>query len=131
MVCSLRSIYFDSFNLACNKNKLCKTLDYWFREMLNFDFLEKGLERVSPPHFEYDFSRKMFLMLYSINWPNFIVWWPLHLEILDSMCIAVICFLGCVVINYEINLIFLIKLFFYKTKMSRQKIKYLENGKSY
>ena len=41
--------------------------------MLNFDFLEKGLGVVSPPHFMYDFSRKMFFMLYSINWPNFIV----------------------------------------------------------
>ena len=52
-------------NLAYNKNKPYKTLDYWSRDMLNFDFLEKGL---------YDFLRKMFVMLYSINWPNFIVW---------------------------------------------------------
>ena len=35
--------------------------------MLNFDFLEKGLGIVSLPHFVYDFSRKIFLMLYSIN----------------------------------------------------------------
>ena len=35
--------------------------------MLNFDFLEKDLGIVSPPHFAYDFLRKMFLMLYSIN----------------------------------------------------------------
>ena len=35
--------------------------------MLNFDFLEKGLGIVSPSHFVYDFSRIMFLMLYSIN----------------------------------------------------------------
>ena len=33
--------------------------------MLNFDFLEKGLGIVSSPHFVYDFSGKMFLMLYS------------------------------------------------------------------
>ena len=31
--------------------------------MLNFDFLEKGLEIVFLTHFVYDFSRKMFLML--------------------------------------------------------------------
>ena len=31
--------------------------------MLNFEFLEKGLGIVSPPHFVYDFSSKMFLML--------------------------------------------------------------------
>ena len=35
--------------------------------MLNFDFLEKGLGVVSLPHFVYDFSRKIILMLYSIN----------------------------------------------------------------
>ena len=34
--------------------------------MLNFDFLEKGLVIVSP-HFVYNFLRKMFLMLNSIN----------------------------------------------------------------
>ena len=28
--------------------------------MLNFDFLEKSLGIVSPPHFAYNFSRKMF-----------------------------------------------------------------------
>ena len=35
--------------------------------MFNFDFSEKGLGKVSPAYFENDFSRKMFLMLYSIN----------------------------------------------------------------
>ena len=35
--------------------------------MLKIDFLEKGLGIVSLPHFVYDFSRKMFLMLHSIN----------------------------------------------------------------
>ena len=35
--------------------------------MLNCDLLEKGQGVVSPPHFMYDFSRKMFLKLYSSN----------------------------------------------------------------
>ena len=35
--------------------------------MFNFDFLEKGQGIVSPQHFVYDFSRKMFLVLDSIN----------------------------------------------------------------
>ena len=35
--------------------------------MLNFDFLEKGQEIVSPPNFVYDFSRKIFLMLHCGN----------------------------------------------------------------
>ena len=59
--------------------------------MLNFDFLEKSLGIVSLPHFVYDFSTKMFHMLYSINGPNFIVWFNLLLEILASMCIAIVC----------------------------------------
>ena len=35
--------------------------------MVNFNFSEKGLGLVSQPHFVYDFSRKMFLMLHCIN----------------------------------------------------------------
>ena len=80
-----------ALKVAYNKNKLHKTLDYWYRDVLNFDFLEKGLGIVSPPHFVYDFSTKMFLMLYPINWLNFIVWLPLLLEILRSICIAIVC----------------------------------------
>ena len=34
--------------------------------MLNFHFSEKGLGLVSPSHFVYDFSRKMFLMLHPV-----------------------------------------------------------------
>ena len=42
------------------------------RDVLNFDLLEKGLGLASPPHFVYDFSRKIFL-LYFINWLNVII----------------------------------------------------------
>ena len=35
--------------------------------MLNFNFPEKCLGPISSPHFVYDFSIKIFLMLYSIN----------------------------------------------------------------
>ena len=99
--------------------------------MLNFNFPEKGLGLVSASHFVYKLSRKMFLMLYSINWPNAIVWLPLLLEILDNMCITIVCYPGCDVIKFEINFIFLIKLFCYMTKKLRQKFKYLKNGKSF
>ena len=44
--------------------------DCWSRDMLNFDFL------VSPPYFGHDFSRKIFLILYIINAPSFIIWLP-------------------------------------------------------
>ena len=59
--------------------------------MLNFDFVDEGLGIVSAAHFVYDFSTKIFLKLYSINLPNFIAWLPLLLEILDNMCIAMVC----------------------------------------
>ena len=99
--------------------------------MLNFDFLEEGLGIFSSTHFVYDIFRKMFLTLDSINWPNFIAWLPLLLEIFVKLCIAIACFPGCDVVNFEINLIFLIKAFLYKTKKSLQKFKYLENEKSF
>ena len=101
--------------------KLHKISDCWFRDMLNFDFLKKDLGLVSLPHFVYDFSRKMFLMLYSINWGNFIVSRPLLLEILDNTCFETICFPVYDVIRFQFNLSFLIKPFFYLTMRVRTK----------
>ena len=82
-----------------NKSKLYN----WFREILNFDFLWKGQGLASPAYFVLDFSRKSFFMLYSINWPNFIFWLPLLLDILGNMCNV-------------INLSFLIKEFSHMTR---------------
>ena len=65
-----------ALKLLYNKNKLYKTLDHWSRDMANFKFSEKCLGVVSPSYFVYDFSRKVFLMLHSINWLNFIAWLP-------------------------------------------------------
>ena len=86
--------------------------------MINFDYLEKSLGIVSPAYFVYDFLRKMFPLLYSINWPNFIVWLPLLLEILDNICVLQLFVNQLIyhVINIEINPIFLIKSFFYMIK---------------
>ena len=69
VVCSLVSIYFDIHQPGIQWKQKCKTLHYWSRDIFNFDFLEKVLEIVA-----YDFSRKMFLMLYTVNWSNVIVW---------------------------------------------------------
>ena len=114
MVCSLIPLYFDShqLKLGYNRNKLFKNLHYWSRDMLNFNFLDKGLGIVSPAHFVYGFSTKMFLMLYSINWPNFISWLPLLLEILGNMFIAILYQPSCDVMGFEMNLIFIIEPFF-------------------
>ena len=53
-------------NLAYNENKFHKTLGCWSRDMLNFDFLGKGLKVVFPGHLVHDFSRKI-LQSYAIN----------------------------------------------------------------
>ena len=47
---------------------------------------------------------------------------PLLLEMLGNMCIVLVCFPGCDIINFEINLGFLIKPFSYMTKEVRTKI---------
>ena len=47
--------------------------DCWSRKTLYFNFSQKRLALAFLPHFVYGFSRKIFLMLYSFNWLNFIV----------------------------------------------------------
>ena len=32
---------------------------------------------------------KVFIMLYSFDWPNFIFWLPFYLEILGNICIVI------------------------------------------
>ena len=54
--------------------------------MLNYSFLGKGLGIVSPPHF----VSQMSLMLYSINWQNFIASLLLLLEVLVNICVATV-----------------------------------------
>ena len=97
-------------NLANNKNKIYKDFEYWSRNMLNFDFLEKGLGIVSPPHFVHDFSRKTFVKLYSSGWPLFIAWLSLFLKILVNMCIAIVLQLFvnqfCDIIDFKLTMFF-------------------------
>ena len=69
-----------------------------------------------PPHFLHDFWREIFLTLYFVNWPNFIAWLSLLLKILGIMRIVIICFPDCDVINFELNLSFIIRSFFIETK---------------
>ena len=54
-----------------------------------------------------------------------------YLEILGNMYITIVCLPSCDVIKFEINLVFFIKPFCYMTKKSKQKLKYLENEKSF
>ena len=93
--------------------------------MFNFDFLKKGPELVSPPLLVFDFSRKRYFVLYSINSLNFTFWLPLLLEILNNMCIVIVCCPICDVIDFEFRHSFLIKPVFHMTKKKGQKFKYI------
>ena len=95
-----------------------------FRDMLNFVFLAKGLGILSASYFVHD---SHLLMIYSINWPNFIVWFPLlSLDIGQHLYRK-----GWNVINFEINPIFLIKIFLYMTKKSRQNFGILRTKRTF
>ena len=61
--------------------------------MVNFDFLEKGLEVVSPPHFVHYFSKKNCLMLYYALLTDQISFHGLSLplEVFVNICIAIVC----------------------------------------
>ena len=109
------NIYCYSFTWTHNRNKLYKTSDCWSRDMSNFDFLKKGLELVSEPHFVHDFS----------------IWLHLFLEICSNLCIAIVCYPVCDIISFEIYLSFLIKPFSYLAKKLEQKCIYLKNKKSF
>ena len=66
----------------------------------------------------------MFFLLYSTNWPNFIAWFSFLR--FWTICVLQFCFPGRHVINLEINLIFLIRSFFYMTKTWCLKIRIKE-----
>ena len=68
------NIFWKTWTWTYNKNKLYNILCCWSRDVLNFHILWKSLGLAFPPHFVYDFSRKIFLILYSTNWSSFIVW---------------------------------------------------------
>ena len=118
-------------NLKYNRNKFYKTLGYWSRDMLIFDFLEKRLGIVSPTNLVYNFLRKMFLMLYSMNWPNAIVLLLLLLEVLGNVCIAIVCFPRWDVIYFKINLIVIIRLFLFMTNKSHKNLNILRTKRDF
>ena len=96
-----------------------------------FQKAKRSLELVSLPHFLRFIRRKIILTLCFINWPNFILWLPLLFWNIGSICIVITCCAVCDVINFEINISFLIKPFFLLSKKLWQKCKYLENEKSF
>ena len=82
------------------------------------------LKLVSLPHFLDDFWRKIFLLLYSISWQNFVFCLALLRGILGIMCITIIRLPCCDVISFS-------NFSFYMAKNSRQNFKYLGNKKCF
>ena len=96
--------------------------------MLNFNFSKKSLGLASPPHFVYDLSRKTFVMLYSINRPNFIV--RLHfISRYWALCVLQLFVNQAVVLSLWCLPFFSYQIVLLHNKKSRQKPKYLENEK--
>ena len=83
--------------------------------MFNFDFLVKGPGLVSPPHFFYNILRKFFLIYILLRDQISL---PLLLEISGNMCMVIIWFPVGGIIDFEINLSFLIWLFSYMTNLN-------------
>ena len=118
---------FRAFKIYCNS-----AADHLLSPYIKlFEKIKRGLELVFLPHFLHNFWRKIFLLLYSINWPNFIVWLPLLCEILGNMCIAIVCKPGWTSWIFKSTLSFWSSRFSYMTKKSWQKPKCLENEKSF
>ena len=66
-----------------------------------------------------------------MNLPNFIVSFPLLLDISGNMCIVTVCYPVCDVINFKFFLSFFIKPFSYMRTNLEQKLKYLKNEMSF
>ena len=77
------------FMLSCGLSKYilklsCRPLAFTSCKAF-FKKQKRGLELVSLPHCLHVFLRKIFILLYSITWPNFIVWLPFLRKILGNV----------------------------------------------
>ena len=58
-----------------------------FGQLIEYNKINIFLQKLCG---QWGMETKMFLKLHSINWPNFIVWLPLLLEILGKMCFTIV-----------------------------------------
>ena len=98
--------------------------------MLNFNFSQKGLELVPSTHFVYDFSKKMFHVIFYYLTKFYC------LIDFSSWNIGQYVYYNCLLTSlwrhtFETNFIFLIKPFCFMTKKPRQKLQYFEDEKSF
>ena len=113
---SLSKVLYSLFFFLYQVEGYLKTLKVNHRPLVlphvKFSQKKEGSELVPVSHLLHGFWRKVFLLLCSINWSNFIVWLSLLKEILSNMLIVIVFYSGCEVINFKINFMFLIKPFF-------------------
>ena len=124
VVCSLVSIYLDSPQPAIQwkkkNNSLKLYLDYWFTDMLNFDFLEKSLGIVSPPHLVYLSCYILFTgKILESGYLYFLRYWVIC--VLQSFPLQT-------VTSSILKLTVLLSTW---VKLQDQKLKYIVNGKSF
>ena len=127
MVHSLVSIYFESPQIGHTIKASCiniQTVDPEIGSILIFS--RRVLDQFPNHIFKKNFS---YVIFYNLT--KFIVSLLLFLDILGYICVLEICFLVCDVINFEVNHIFLFKLFFCITKIVRTKFKNFKNEKSF
>ena len=94
--------------------------------MVNFNFLEKGLRLVSPPHLCMIFQEKCF-SCYILITDQISLSDCLYFSRYWTICQCIL----QLFINQAVGLIFLVKPLWYLINKSRQKLKYLENEKSF
>ena len=103
VLCGLFLLYAQADSYRNILKRTCRLLAF-----ISFKDLPKkqksSLRLVSLLHFMHDFWGKIFLTLYSIDWPNLITRLLLIIEILGNMCIVIVCFPGCDVKNFRINI---------------------------
>ena len=96
----------------------CRPLSFaLYKAFFFFKKKKAGQELISLPHFIHDFCRKISLYILLTDQVSlsgclyFVRYWVI--------CVVIVCYPGCDVINFEINLIFLIKSFFLHDQSSK------------
>ena len=117
-----------SWGISKNIETKQQTTCFYFN--INFSKSKRGLEPISLPHFLDDSWRKIFILLYSFDWPNFIAWLPFLREVLGNMGIVTVFNHTVTSQILKLTLAFKSRRFFYMTKNPRQELKYLENEKN-
>ena len=86
---SLRSFHDIFYNFFIDEKHYAMNFGYWSKSISWQYFLFH--EMTLKLYFMKCHERKISQCILPFNWTNFIVWLPLLLEILDDMCIVIVC----------------------------------------